>query len=141
MPPAEDLWTCPECGHQFVTANTWHSCGNYLIDDHFQGKDQLVREIFDRLVELVEGFGPVKVYAQKTRIVFQARTRFVSVVTRVRWLNLQIWLKRRADHTLLQRVEMYTYRDHGHIFRLSKIEDIDQALVTLLHEVYVMGSK
>lgn len=140
MSPEKDLWTCPECGHQFITANTYHSCGNYSLADHFSGKESTVREIFDRLVELVESFGPVTVYAQKTRIVFQARTRFASVITRKRWLNLQIWLKRRVDHPLLQRVEMYTYRDHGHIFRITEIEDLDQALVALLHEAYAVGS-
>jgi hypothetical protein len=81
MSPNKDLWTCPECGHQFVNANTYHSCGTFDLEDHFQGQDDHVREIFDALVELVEGFGPVTVYAQKTRIVFQVRTRFASVVT------------------------------------------------------------
>lgn len=141
MSPDKELWTCPECGHQFVNANTYHSCGNYDLEDHFLGKEEHVREIFEALVELVEGIGPVKVYAQKTRIVFQVRTRFASVVTRKSWLNLQVWLKRKADHPLLQRIEMYTYRDYGLIFRLSKIEDIDEALSKLIHEAYVMGSQ
>jgi hypothetical protein len=136
----KELWTCPECGHQFVNANTYHSCGNYELVDHFRGKDPQVRQLFDNLVEVVEGFGPVTVYAQKTRIVFQVRTRFASVVTRKSWLILQIWLKRQADHPLLQRIEMYTYRDYGMIFRLTKIEDIDDALENLIHEAYAIGS-
>lgn len=40
----------------------------------------------------------------------------------------------------MQRVEMYTYRDHGLIFRLRNIEEIDEALENLLHESYVLGS-
>lgn len=140
MTPERGLWTCPECGHQFVTPNMWHSCSTYQLDDHFSGKNPHVRELFDHLVELIEGFGPVTVYPQKTRIVFQVRTRFASVVTRKSWLNLQIWLKRSADHPLLQRVEMYTYRDHGLIFRITNVEEIDEALENLLQEAYVMGS-
>ena len=23
------LWTCPKCGHSFVTRNIWHSCNRY----------------------------------------------------------------------------------------------------------------
>lgn len=98
MTPAKELWTCPECGHQFVTPNMWHSCGTYELSDHFRGKDPQVRELFDHLVEAVEGFGPVTVYAQKTRTVFQVRTRFASIVTRKSWLTPQIWLKRNVDH-------------------------------------------
>jgi hypothetical protein len=141
MPLNNDLWTCPECGHQFVNANTYHSCGNYDLADHFLGKDEQVREIFDALVDLVEGIGPVTIYAQKTRIVFQVRTRFASVVTRKSWLVLQIWLKRKAGHPLLQRIEMYTYRDYGLIIRLKKIADIDEALSNLIHEAYALGSQ
>jgi hypothetical protein len=140
MSLSKELWTCPECGHQFVNANTYHSCGNFELEGHFDGKDDHVRELFETLVDLVEGFGPVKVYAQKTRIVFQVRTRFASIVTRKSWLILQIWLKRKADHHLLQRIEMYTYRDYGLILRLSNCEDIDEALEKLILEAYALGS-
>jgi hypothetical protein len=135
------LWTCPECGRQFVNANTFHSCGYYDIEDHFVGKSRLVREIFDEFTVVVEGFGPVTVYAQKTRIVFQVRTRFAAVVPRQRWLTGHIWLKRRAEHPRIHRVEMYIYRDHGHIFRLNKLEDLDNAFQELLHEAYALGSR
>lgn len=43
--------------------------------------------------------------------------------------------------TPLQRVEMYTYRDHGLIFQLCTIEEADEALENLLHEAYVLGSQ
>ena len=34
--PAErPLWTCPSCGHQFVTANIWHSCTKHTLDEAF----------------------------------------------------------------------------------------------------------
>jgi ABC-type ATPase with predicted acetyltransferase domain len=64
MFPGKDLWTCPQCGHQFVTANMWHSCGSYDLDGHFRGKDPQVRELFDALVEVIEGIGPVTVYVR-----------------------------------------------------------------------------
>ena len=57
-------------------------------------------------------------------------------MTRKSWLILQIWLKRKADHPLLQRIEMYTYRDYGLILRLSNIDDIDETLENLIHEAY-----
>ena len=66
-----ELWTCPDCGHRFVTRNIWHSSGNYDLDEHFSGREPIVREIFDRLEEIVRGFGLVTVYVQKTCIVFR----------------------------------------------------------------------
>jgi hypothetical protein len=31
------LWTCPKCGHRFVTRNMWHSCSDYSLESHFEG--------------------------------------------------------------------------------------------------------
>jgi len=39
------LWTCPKCGHQFVTRNMSHSCANYPLDYHFAGKDPALRTL------------------------------------------------------------------------------------------------
>ena len=75
------LWTCPRCGHQFVTANLWHSCGQFELNDHFKDKNPELRAVFDRLVELISANGPVTVYAQKTRIVCMVRVRFAIPTT------------------------------------------------------------
>lgn len=45
------LWTCPECGHAFVTRNLWHSCGRYELDPHFERRDPRVRATFEALAE------------------------------------------------------------------------------------------
>jgi len=136
---AKRLWTCPNCGRQFVPANKWHSCGHYELDDHFTGKDRVVRELFDHLLDVLKKFGPVAVYPLKTRIVFQAEKQFAAAMTRKHWLEGQLWLRRRAAHPLFSRVEMQVFRDYGHIFRLTRPEELDEALVALLQEAYVMG--
>jgi hypothetical protein len=117
----------------------WHSCGHYRLADHFKGKDPIVRQLFDQYVALVRQFGPVTIYAQKTRIVFQARARFAGAVTRKHWLEGALWLKRRAAHPLVYRIEKYTAHDYGHYFRLTKPEDLDEGLTALLREAYAVG--
>ena len=141
MPSAKKkpLWTCPNCGRQFVSRNKWHSCGHYEIDNHFTGKDPAIRELFDHLLKSIEQFGPVTAYALKTRIVFQAERQFAAALPRKRWLEGYLWLRRRAAHPLIRRVEMQVFRDYGHIFRLTRPEDLDEPLVALLHEAYVLG--
>src|SRR5512138_3840589 len=83
---AMPFWTCPRCGRQFVSANKWHSCQQFQIEDHFKGKDPEVRELYDLLFNTLNEFGPVKAYALKTRIVFQAETQFAAAIPRKRWL-------------------------------------------------------
>ena len=136
---AKTFWTCPRCGRQFVSANKWHSCESFRLEDHFAGKDPLVRELYDRLFDTLNEFGPVTAYALKTRIVFQAETQFAAAMPRKHWLEGYVWLRRRAAHPLIHRVEMQVFRDYGHIFRLNRLADLDEDLVALLHEAYMLG--
>jgi Domain of unknown function (DUF5655) len=141
MSTARELWKCPACGHRFVTPNIWHSCGRYPIDDHFAGKAPIVRTLFDRLVDIVEGFGPVNVYAQKTSIVFQVRVRFARAMPKKHSLDGHFWLKRRADHPRLTKVEHMLRRDWIHWFRLTEPEDLDKNFVKLLKDAYRVGAQ
>jgi hypothetical protein len=124
-----------------VSRSTYHACGRYEIDDHFAGKDPAVRGLFDHLFKTLKKFGRVTAHATKTRIVFQAETQFAAVITRRRWLEGTLWLRRRAQHPGLRRIEMGVFRDYGHVFRLALPADLDPALVALLHEAYLIGGR
>ncbi len=138
-PQAQTFWTCPRCGRQFVSANKWHSCQQFRLEDHFAGKDSLVRELYDLLFATLNEFGPVTAYALKTRIVFQAETQFAAAMPRQHWLEGYLWLRRRAIHPLIHRIEMRVFRDYGHVFRLTRLADLDDELMALLHEGYMLG--
>ena len=65
----------------------WHSCGTFRLADHFAGKPPILRKTFTTFVSVARSNGPVIVYAQKTRIVIQARVRFAGAVVRSSWLD------------------------------------------------------
>src|SRR5262249_13151017 len=130
-----------KCGHRFVAKNLWHSCGRYRLADHFKGRPPIVRQTFDRFIELARACGPVTVYAQKTRIVVQARVRFAGAVVRARWLDAGLWLKRRVEHPCLTRVESFGRLGYGHHFRLRYPTDADEALGDVVREAYAIAGQ
>ena len=79
------------------------------------------------------------IYAQKTRIVFQARVRFAAVMVRARHLDTHLWLRRRVDHPLLLRTESFGRLGYAVHFRLERPDDIDNALASLMREAYVLA--
>ncbi len=133
------LWTCPKCGRRFVSKNLWHSCSRHTLREHFSRKPVTLRRTFNRFVTIAKECGPVTVYAQKTRIVIQARVRFAGAVVRKDWLDAGVWLKRRANHPCLHRTESFGPAGYGLHFRLEKPEDIDDALADLIREAYLIG--
>jgi hypothetical protein len=100
-----------------------------------------VRALYDQLLGVLHGFGPVRTYSLKTRIVFQGCTQFAAAMPRKHWLEGYLWLRRRAAHPAIQRVDMQLYRDYGHIFRLTQPAELDEALGELLEEAYVIGCR
>ena len=141
MTDKKQSWVCLDCGRQFVSVNRNHSCGLSSLEDHFIGKEPVARELYDLLFETLKQFGPVKAFPIKTRIVFQAEVQFAAAVLRKRWLDGYLWLNRQAFHPRIYKMEMGVFRDYGHIFRLSHVDDLDEALVDLLHEAYILGCR
>jgi Domain of unknown function (DUF5655) len=139
MKSSRSLWICPNCGRQFVSVNRNHSCGHYRLEDHFVGKEPVVREVYELLLEALEQFGPVGVFPVKTRILFQAEVQFAAAMPRKRWLDGYLWLRRQAVHPKIRKVEMGIFRDYGHLFRLTGAEDVDEGFIDLLHEAYIIG--
>lgn len=69
------------------------------------------------------------------------RVRFAGV-RRVsdRGLTGGFWLKRRIDNPRLK-IESYTARDFGHIFRVSAPEELDDELFAWITEAYEIGEQ
>jgi len=75
------------------------------------------------------------VLPQKTRIALQRRVRFGSVHVRQRWLDCGLWLRCRADHPRLHRVDDLGPAQY-HWFRLRDPAELDDALAALVAEAY-----
>jgi hypothetical protein len=133
------LWRCPACGHEFVTENLWHSCGNYDLEHHFAGKGPQVRKIYDRFVKLVRACGKVTIYPQKTRIVCMVRMRFAGAITQKSALQCGLILRRKVAHPHLVRIETYGPRSFGHKFKFTEPAQLDREFAELLREAYRIG--
>jgi hypothetical protein len=133
------LWTCPDCGHQFVTRNIWHSCVNYPLEKHFEGKSPEVIALYHHYLDLIEKIGTVKIEPKKTGIAFLVRVRFGGAVLRRKWLEARLWLKHPIEHPCLRRVEQVGPRDFIHYFRIQSVEEMDETFIGFLHESYAIG--
>jgi len=140
-PRSARLWRCPKCGHRFVTANMYHSCGRYRIADHFKGKPAELRRIYRAFLQLARDCGPVLVYAEKTRIAFQVDVRFAGVTVRSNWVVGGMWFREPAAHPTLIQTLRVTPRDYVHYFKLSSVDDVDAALGALMRKAYATGCR
>lgn len=130
------LWTCPRCGHRFVSANVWHSCSHHEVDEHFVRSAPQVRAAFDKLVELFERCGPIVVIAQKTRIVFMVRARFGGCHVKRDRISTNVSLPRRLEHPRWTKIEQLG-RWYLHHYDVRSPADLDDPeLQALICESY-----
>ena len=132
------LWPCPACGRAFANANQSHACGRHELESHFAGKPPLVRDIYDAFLAMLEGFGPVTVLPEKTRIAFQTRMSFAQLTVRRRWVLGHLVLARRAEDPLFTKVETISPRNHVHHFRLDDPCEVE-LLRDFAREAYAVG--
>jgi hypothetical protein len=132
----KSLWTCPRCGHRFVTANIWHSCTNIDLDAAFARSGPAIREAFDRYVDLIRRCGEVTVIAQKTRIAIMGRVRFAGAIVRRDKLIASFALTRALDDRRFA-IQAYNDRWVGHRFEVRSAADLEfPELPVLLCESY-----
>jgi hypothetical protein len=69
------MWTCPDCGRQFVTAKVWHTCiPRRGADEMLNGKPAGVIAAIHALDAMLRELGPVQVEPLKSRIGFNAES-------------------------------------------------------------------
>src|SRR6476660_1583724 len=114
------LWTCPKCSKKLVGTNMSHSCVRRTVDDFFAGKDPQAKKIFEAFLKLVRQCGPVHADVAKTRIAFQARTRFAALdaITRSGVL-FHVWLKHEIASPRFTRVVLYKPNNYVYYFKIT----------------------
>lgn len=69
------------------------------------------------------------------------RVRFGGAAIRAGHVEARLWLKRRAEHPLLSRVDDYGRLGYGLYFRLESPDDVDAKLEALMCEAYRIGKQ
>ena len=141
MTTGRPLWRCPKCGRSFANRNQSHACGRHDLAHHFRGKSPEVRELFDAVVAAIKAIGPVRVLPEKTRIAFQVRMSFAQVTPRTTWLDGHVVLARRLEHPRFRTIQTISPRNHVHVFRLTRLADIDDEFRAWLAEAYQVGEQ
>jgi hypothetical protein len=138
--PQKPLWPCPACGRTFANANQTHACGRHRLEDHFDGKDPAVRDIYEAFRTMIESFGPVEILPEKTRIAFHVRMSFAQLTVRRAWVLGHFVLARRAEDPLFTKVETMSPRNHVHHFRLDSPAEVGR-LRDFAREAYAVGRR
>jgi len=110
------------------------------VDEHFVGKADGLRDLFDRLVALAEKLGPVEQDPKKTSIHLNRKTAFAGVAVRKEHLVLTVKSDRPIDSPRIVKSEQTSARRFHHEVKLARARNLDAELRGWLQAAYDLSA-
>lgn len=108
----------------------------FTVDSHFAGKDPVVREIYDCLLDKLVAVGPVTVEPKKTSIHLNHVSALAGVATRKSYLLLNIKSDHKIDSPRIHKSEQISAGRFHQEVKLTQGTDVDEELMGWLRAAY-----
>jgi Domain of unknown function (DUF5655) len=111
----------------------------YTLNDHFAGKEPIVRTLYDKLLEVLHSFGSIIEEPKKTSIHLVNKSALAGVETRKSYLLLNIKADHKLDSPRIQRAEQVSASRFHHKVKIEALDDFDMELEGWLKEAYLIS--
>jgi hypothetical protein len=109
------------------------------VKAHFENRDAVVGQIYDRLLKTTRTFGPVGEDPKKTSIHLINRTAFAGVATRKSAIVLTIKADSDISSPRIHKSEQTSARRFHHEVKLISPADVDPELIGWLKHAYALS--
>lgn len=97
----------------------------YTVDEHFAGKDPVVRELYQQLLAMLRSFGPVAEDPKKTSIHLVNRSALGGVSTRKDYILLQFKTDYPIASPRLSKTEQVSRNRYHHTLKVESLAALD----------------
>ena len=112
----------------------------FSVSQHFEGKDTVVKAIYDRIVKESRKFGTVSEEPKKTSIHLVNKSAFAGVVTRKNALILNIKSAAPIKDARITKSERLSANRFHQEVKLTSPDDVDPVLVGWLKDAFAISS-
>ncbi len=131
------MWKCPKCKREFQKINQQHSCVNYPIENHFKGKEDVGKPLFEQFVKKIEeNIGPVKIESLPCCIHLLSSYTFAGVWILQNKIRFDIRLDRNIDHPKITKKVKVSPNRVMFMYEIENEKDIDSEMIDQLRMAY-----
>ena len=105
----------------------------------FAGKDEIVRVIYTRLLEVLRTLGPVQEEPKKSSIHLVHASGFAGVHPRKSYLYLNLRTASPIENPRITKTEQVSKNRFHNELKLTSPDEIDEELLGWLRDAYVLG--
>ena len=110
------------------------------VANHFEGKQPIVKQIYDCLLQDLRQFGKVHEAPKQTSIHLDNATGFAGVYTRKDYILLHFRTDYPIDDPRITKREQHSARRFMHTVKLTQVADIDAQLLKWLEDAYKIAA-
>ncbi len=111
----------------------------FTVLHHFEGKEPVVKKIYDHLIKHSQRFGPVQEDPKKTSIHLNNVTAFAGIATRKNAIILTIKSDRDLHSPRVHKSQQTSARRFHHEVKLTAASDVDAELIGWLKAAYALS--
>ena len=131
------MWQYPKCGRKFKKNNQSHSCRTCTQEEHFQNKDDSVKELYSTLLNVInKRIGVYDIDSIHCCIHLVTQSTFVAIKPQKSDLKIFFLSDKIIKSKRIIKQEIYSVNRINNTIRLSKIDDIDKELIDWLQASY-----
>ena len=112
----------------------------FTVQSHFEGKDPIVRHIYDQLLKTVSKFGRVVEEPKKTSIHLVNVSAFAGIATRKNAIVLTVKSDRKLSSPRIHKSEQTSAKRFHHELKITSPRDVDAELVKWLKDAYELSA-
>ena len=112
----------------------------HTLEEHFDGKAAVVRELYERIMELLGSFGQVTAEPKKTCIHLVRRTAIGGITVRKDFVILEFKTDYSIDSPLLAKTEQISRSRFHHTIKVTSPEVLTDQVKCWLRDAYELSA-
>ena len=121
------MYTCPKCERELKNPNQWHNCVKVSIDSLFEGKNEELVFVFDKLLAEIIDWENVAVSATQNCIVFDHHQTFLIIRPMEKVLDLKFYSETEREEFPIIKSVFYSGKYENHI-RVSTLDELTKTI-------------
>lgn len=113
---------------------------DFTVDNHFVGKEPVVRDTYNALIKATKRFGKLQEEPHKTSIHLVNHSAFAGVATRKGYILLTLKTEYPIDNPRVTQTEQVSRNRFHHLVKLETPEAVDVELLTWLNDAYRLSA-
>ena len=130
------MWICPKCNRSFRNKNQSPSCLSVNHDLLFIGKEEWVKDSFEKNLSLLKQPGGFNVSASKNNIFLKHSSTFAAIKPTKSYLTVEFYCNKKLDNEIINKTLRISKNRIAHSVIIKNKSGVNRQLIKWIENSY-----